>query len=153
MRLTRKTEWLLVAALVVYTVFIPGSPRLRSVIGSPVGTAASLLGIYLLAKRVSTPLALVALVAVVRTSSAVLREHQTDMGNCHCAQPGFTFDSTKNMCTKTGSTEEYEAICCADVQIWNDRELKCTTKPGPEGAFTEPLVMTTKTKPMPATAV
>lgn len=148
MRLTRKTEWLLVAALVVYTVFVPGSPALRSAVGSPVGTAVSLLAIYLLAKQVSTPLALVALVAVVRTSSAVLREHQTDMGNCNCAQPGFTFDSTKSMCTKTGSTEEYEPVCCSAVQIWNDRTLKCTTKPGPEGALTEPLVKPPKPLPI-----
>ena len=140
MRLTRKTEWLLVAALIVYTVFIPGSPRLRSVIGSPVGTAASLLGIYLLAKRLSTPLALVALVAVVRTSSAVIREHATNDGDCHCKKPGFTYDSGTQKCKDPEGTLQEEPVCCTSVQIWNDRELKCTTRPGPGGSMTEPLV-------------
>jgi hypothetical protein len=142
MRLAQTTEWMLVAGLIVYTVFLPGLPAVRRVVGSPLGTAGSLLGVYLLAKKVSVPLALVALVAVARSSSSVLREHATNsMGDCHCTKLGFTYDKTAQKCTKAGETTTYEPVCCADTQIWNDRTEKCTVRPGPEGALTGPLLM------------
>lgn len=141
MRLPQTTEWILVAGLIVYTVFLPSLPAVRRVVGSPLGTAGSLLGVYLLAKKVSVPLALVALVAVARSSSSVLREHATNaMGDCHCAKGGFTYDEASQKCKGGDGATTMEPVCCTGVQIWNDRTLTCTTRPGPGGSMTEPLL-------------
>jgi hypothetical protein len=79
-----------------------------------------------------------ALVLVVVLSTT--REGMESMGDCHCKQPGFTYDTTKKLCTLPGDTTTYQPVCCADVQIWNDRTQSCTTRPGPGGSLTEPLM-------------
>ena len=130
MRLAQTTEWMLVAALIVYTVFLPGLPAVRRVVGSPLGTAGSVLGLYLLAKKVSVPLALVAFVALARSSSAVLREHMNT--DCGCSDPTYTYDSGLKRCVR-GVNEVTSPTCCGIGQVWDGLQSKCTSSLRTEG--------------------
>ena len=99
MRLPQNTEYAIVGALIVYTVFLPSFPIVRQLLSSSVGVAAGIALVYWVAKTVSVPLALVVLVAVIRSSSAVIREHM----DCTECPEGYTFDSASKMCSKEGS--------------------------------------------------
>lgn len=101
MRLPQNTEYAVVGALIVYTVFLPSIPVVRQLLSSSVGVAAGIALVYWVAKTVSVPLALVVLVAVVRSSSAVIREHL----DCSECPSGYTFDSNSKACKKQGATD------------------------------------------------
>jgi len=100
MRISSNTEYAIVGALIVYTVFLPSFPIIRQLLGSSVGVAAGIALVYWVAKTISVPLSLVVLVAVIRSSSAVIREHM----DCSDCPEGYTFDSGSKMCKKEGST-------------------------------------------------
>jgi hypothetical protein len=100
MRISLNTEYAIVGALIVYTVFLPSIPIVRQLLSSSVGVAAGIALVYWVAKTVSIPLALVVLVAVIRSSSAILREHMTDCTDCPAE---YTYDDAKKMCTKEGA--------------------------------------------------
>ena len=99
MRLSQNTEYAVVGALIVYTVFLPSFPFVRQLFSSSIGVAAGIALVYWVAKTVSVPLALVVLVAVVRSSSAVLREHM----ECTDCPDGYTFKDGK--CKKEGAAD------------------------------------------------
>ena len=101
MRLSPNTELAVVGALIVYTVFFPAFPIVRQFVGSSVGTAAGIALVYWVAKTVSVPLALVVLVALIRSSSAVTREHL----DCSECPAGYSFDSNSKACKKEGATD------------------------------------------------
>jgi hypothetical protein len=88
--------------LIVYTVFLPSFPVVRQLFSSSIGVAAGIALVYWVAKTVGVPLALVVLVAVVRSSSAVLREHM-EMDCTECPE-GYTLGSNK-MCKKEGAAD------------------------------------------------
>jgi hypothetical protein len=100
MRLSQNTEYAVVGALIVYTVFLPSIPLVRQLLSSSVGVAAGIALVYWVAKTISLPLSLVVLIAVIRSSSAVLREHMTDCKDCPA---DYTFDEDKKLCTKEGA--------------------------------------------------
>ena len=101
MRLPQNTEYAIVGALIVYSVFMPSFGIVRQLFSSSVGVAAGIALVYWVAKTVSVPLALVVLVAVVRSSAAVLREHL----DCTECPPSYSFDSNSKMCKKEGATD------------------------------------------------
>jgi hypothetical protein len=101
MRLSQNTEYAVVGALILYSVFMPSFGFVRQLFSSSVGVAAGVALVYWVAKTVSVPLALVVLVAVVRSSSAVLREHM----DCTECPPGYSHDSASKMCKKEGATD------------------------------------------------
>ncbi len=101
MRLSQNTEYAVVGALIVYTVFLPSFPFVRQLLSSSVGVAAGIALVYWVAKTVSVPLSLVVLLAVIRSSSAVIREHM----ECTDCPEGYTLDSATKMCKKEGATD------------------------------------------------
>lgn len=127
MRLSQNTEYAVVGALIVYSVFMPSFAIVRQLFSSSVGVALGVALVYWVAKTVSVPLALVVLVAVVRSSSAVLREHM----DCTECPPDFTYDEKSKMCKKDGAPD-VPPTCAAP---------KPTTTPTP---------MPTEAKPVPA---
>lgn len=141
MRLARNTEWAVVGALIVYTVFFPSFPIVRQIVSSPVGTALSIAGVYYVAKCISIPLAFVVLVALIRSSSAVTREHMASSVDCHCAEAGYTFDSASRQCKTTDKDDagnvkkEMAPLCCTPMQMWDAAKKECKTKPGPAGSL------------------
>jgi hypothetical protein len=124
MRLAQTTEWLLVAALIV-SPLIPGAAAVRRMLGSPLGTAVGLVGIYLLAKKVSIPLALVVLGVLSRPSI-----HETFATDCACTDPTYTYDSGTKLCTKgTGAdTKTASPVCCGLSQYWDPLQSKCASR-------------------------
>lgn len=110
MRVSQNTELAIVGALIVYTVFLPSIPMVRSLLSSSVGVAAGIALVYWVAKTVSLPLSLVVLVAVIRSSSAVIREHM----DCEeCPDSTWSFDGVTKMCKKQGSSELVPPTCGA----------------------------------------
>lgn len=101
MRVSQNTEYAIVGALIVYSVFMPSFSIVRQLFSSSVGVALGVALVYWVAKTVSVPLALVVLVAVVRSSSAILREHL----DCTECPPGYTFDTNSKACKKEGATD------------------------------------------------
>lgn len=112
MRISSNTEYAIVGALIVYTVFLPSFPIIRQLLGSTVGVAAGIALVYWVAKTVSVPLSLIVLVAVIRSSSAVIREHM----DCTECMEGYTFDSESKMCKKEGSTP-LPPICAPPTKL------------------------------------
>lgn len=112
MRIPLNTEYAIVGALIVYSVFLPSFPIVRQLLSSSVGVAAGIALVYWVAKNVSLPLSLVVLVAVIRSSSAVLREH---MDCTECPQ-GYTFDDATKMCKQEGATD-LPPICGAPTKL------------------------------------
>lgn len=123
MRLSQNTEYAVVAALIVYTVFLPSIPMVRQLLSSSVGVAAGIALVYWVAKTVSLPLSLVVLVAVIRSSGAVIREHM----DCTECPPDYTFDSAAKVCKKAGATD-VPPTCAAP------KSLDTTVKPTPPKA-------------------
>ncbi len=108
MRVSQNTELAIVGALIVYTVFLPSIPMVRSLLSSSVGVAAGIALVYWVAKTVSLPLSLVVLVAVIRSSSAVIREHM----DCEeCPDSTWSFDAVTKMCKKQGTSELMPPTC------------------------------------------
>jgi len=101
MRLSQNTEYAVVGGLILYSVFMPSFSFVRQLFSSSVGVAAGVALVYWVAKTISVPLALVVLVAVVRSSAAVLREHM----DCTECPPDYMFDDKTKMCKKEGATD------------------------------------------------
>ena len=101
MRISLNTEYAIVGALIVYTVFLPSIPIVRQLLSSTIGVAAGIALVYWVAKTVSVPLALVVLIAVIRSSSAILREHM----ECTDCPEGYMYDTGSKMCKKEGATD------------------------------------------------
>ena len=113
MRISSNTEYAIVGALIVYTVFLsPSLPAVRRFMSSTIGTAVALGAVYWVAKNVSVPLALVALAVVLRCSSGMIREFM----ECTDCPEGYTFDSESKMCKKEGSTP-LPPICGAPTKL------------------------------------
>lgn len=123
MRLSQNTEYAVVGALIVYSVFMPSFGIVRQLFSSSVGVAAGIALVYWVAKTVSVPLALVVLVAVVRSSAAVLREHL----DCTECPPDYKFDDKTKKCKKDGATD-VDPSCAAP------KGMDSTTPPPPTPA-------------------
>ena len=114
MRIPQNTEYAIVGALIVYTVFLPSLPIVRQLLSSSIGVAAGIALVYWVAKTVSVPLSLVVLVAVIRSSSAIIREHM----ECKDCPEGYTLDTSEGtpMCKKEGSAS-IPPICGAPTNM------------------------------------
>ena len=108
MRIPQNTEYAIVGALIVYTVFLPSLPIVRQLLSSTIGVAAGIALVYWVAKTVSVPWSLVVLVAVIRSSSAIIREHM----ECKDCPEGYNFDESAKMCKKEGAAD-LPPICSA----------------------------------------
>jgi hypothetical protein len=113
MRLSQNTEYAIVGALIVYTVFIsPSLPAVRRFMGSAIGTVVGLGAVYWVAKNVSVCLALIVLAVVLRCSSGMVREGMEDCMDC---PDDYTYDEGKKMCTKEGAAS-LPPICPPSVK-------------------------------------
>lgn len=102
MRLSQNTEYAVVGALIVYTVFIsPSLAPVRMFMSSTIGIAVGLGAVYWVAKTVSVPLALVVLAVVLRCSSGMVREFM----DCTECPPDYKYDEKSKMCKKEGATD------------------------------------------------
>jgi hypothetical protein len=76
MRISQKTEWALIAGLILYMAFMSGFQPVRELLGSGVGKAIGLAAVVATWKYVSPIVAILLSIEFVRV--AILREHATN---------------------------------------------------------------------------
>lgn len=76
MRISQKTEWALIAAVIAYMAFMSGFQPVRELLGSSVGKAIGLAAVVATWKYISPIVAILLSIEFVRV--AVLREHATN---------------------------------------------------------------------------
>ena len=145
MMLTGRNEWIAIGILILYIALVPCPYAMKEFLATPVGKAVAL-GVVIYAwKYVSAPVAILLLVAFLRSGS--LREYLDETGvspdnNYKCAD-GFAYSTEKKTCTKGDETKEPE--CTDSTMMWSAAEGKCVAKPaeqpkatsgGPEGGST-----------------
>lgn len=140
MKLTGKTEWLVIAALILYIAFTPGIPMVRDFLSTAVGKAVGLGAIVWTWKNVSEPVALLLLVSFLRCAG--MREGMENPEPVmHCPAP-FTLAADKTCKDSKGNPGPAPAVCMGG-QTWDG--TKCVS---PAETSTAPP-MTTPTAPPP----
>ncbi len=129
MRISQKTEWILIAALIAYIAFTPGLAVVRQLLSTNVGKAVGLAAVVAVWKHVSPIVALLLTVSLVRCAS--MREYMengstappTASGpppNTYCPD-NHSFDNGQCKNTTTGQT--IPATVCLTGQTWDG--VKC----------------------------
>lgn len=129
MRISQKTEWILIAALIAYIAFTPGFQVVRDFLSTSVGKAVGLAAVVAVWKHVSPIVALLLTVSLVRCAS--MREYMengstappTASGpppNTYCPD-NHSFDNGQCKNTTTGQT--IPATVCLTGQTWDG--VKC----------------------------
>lgn len=139
MRLSQNTEYAIVGALIVYTVFLPSVPIVRRLLSSSVGVALGIALVYYVSKYVSLPLAFVVLIAVIRSSSAVIREHL----DCTTCPSGYTYDINATSCKKPGATDV--PASCAMPTSTMDTAMPATSRSAEENPMESAQPMSSPT--------
>ena len=88
MRISQKTEWALIAAVIAYMAFMSGFQPVRELLGSSVGKAVGLAAVVATWKYVSPIVAILLSIEFVRV--AVLREHATTQSGASGATSSTT---------------------------------------------------------------
>lgn len=133
--LTGRNEWLAIGALILYIAFVPTPSAIKDLLATPVGKAAALAGIVYAWKYVSCPVAVLLLVAFLRSGS--VREYlegETGMTPPTAPTPstdfkcpeGFTYVAEKKMCMKENESKTPE---CTDASMmWDSTVAACVSK-------------------------
>lgn len=139
MSLSPRNEWIVVGALIVYIAFVPSFPFVQDILGSSIGKAIGLASVIYVWKMISEPIALLLLVAILR--SGAIREYADDASMkptapalaCNC-EAGFEMDEKTMMCKKGNETKA--SICCQETEEWDVEANRCILKggdPAPSG--------------------
>jgi hypothetical protein len=126
MKLSQKTEWLLVGVLIVYIAFLQPLPVLQDMMATSIGKAAALAGVVYVWKYVSAIVALLLAVAVMRCMSMgrVWEMFSGAETSCVCEQPEtFMWDPTTKKCMdKDGKEGPVKSCVCASGYAWDGGE-------------------------------
>lgn len=148
MTLTGRNEWIVIGALILWIAFVPCPYQMKQFFASPIGKVLALGGVIYVWKFVSMPVAVLLLVAFLR--SGAIREYlegETGMvpptaalsvNNYSCPSE-YTYSPEKMMCAKGNETKN--PTCNDPSMIWESTIGKCVTKPttsggGPAGGST-----------------
>lgn len=111
MKLTRNTEYVLIAVLIAYIAFFPRMQGVVQLLSTPVGKALALAGIVYVWKCVSAIAALLLVVAYVRCTSGVyVWEGMSNPAKCVCPD-GFNYSAATGQC-KNPAGDTKDAISC-----------------------------------------
>lgn len=145
--LTGRNEWIAIAALIVYIAFVPCPYQMKQFFSSPIGKIIALGSVIYAWKFVSVPVALLLLVAFLR--SGAIREYlegetgmtpptapvSTTASNEFSCPSEFTYVAEKMMCMKGNESKNPE--CNDSSMTWDSTVGKCVSKPttnsGPPG--------------------
>lgn len=146
--LTGRNEWLAIGALILYIAFVPCPYWMKEFFASPIGKVIALGAVIYAWKYVSYPVAILLLVAFLRSGS--LREYiETETGMTPPAVPTattstddytcpseYTYVAEKKMCMK--GNESKNPTCTNSSMEWDVMVGKCVSKPttssgGPSG--------------------
>lgn len=125
MKLSQKTEWIVVGVLIVYIAFFQPLPVLRDMMATPVGKAVALAGVVYVWKYVSAVVALLLAVAVVRCMSMgrVWEMFSGAETSCTCEGTGYTWDAASKKCKdKDGKEGTVKSCVCASGYAWDGGE-------------------------------
>lgn len=141
--LTGRNEWIAIAALILYIAFVPCPYQMKQFFGTPIGKVVALGAFVYAWKYVSCPVAILLLVAFMRSGS--LREFlegetgmtpPTSVTNFKCADE-FIYSADKKMCTK--GTESRPPTCTDATMTWHAEtgECKSTSTAGAAAAVAD----------------
>ena len=146
MMLTGRNEWIAIGVLIVWIAFVPSPYPLKEFLSSPIGKVIALGTIIYAWKYVSCSVAVLLLVAFLR--SGAVREYlepttgvtppptATISTNDYTCPSEYTYSAEKMMCAKGNETKN---PTCNDASMtWDSTVGKCVTKPttgagGPPG--------------------
>jgi hypothetical protein len=143
MMLTGRNEWIAIGALILYIAFVPCPYWMKQFFASPAGKAIAL-GVVIYAwKYVSCPVAILLLVAFLR--SGAIREYlegQTGMtppsaptastaANDYTCPSEYTYVAEKMMCMKGNESKNPEFKDAS--MTWDSTVGKCVSKPTTSG--------------------
>lgn len=145
MMLTGRNEWIAIAALILYIAFVPCPYEMKQFFASPIGKVVALGTVVYVWKYVSCPVAILLLVAFLRSGS--LREYleaetgvtPPAMSTDYKCPDEFMYSADKKMCTK--GTETATPMCNDATMTWDATEGKCkssttSSNGGPAGGTT-----------------
>jgi len=145
MKLTRNTEWALIAALIVYIAFTPGFRVVKDILATPLGKAAALAAIVYVWKFVSPIVAILLTVSFLRCAKWNVWEMFSGAEvACTCENSAAIWDSQSNTCRDAaGNVAGLVKTCtCANGYAWD----------GGEKGKKECIPVTTNQPPVPPPA-
>ena len=125
MKLTRNTEWAIIAALIAYLAFTPGLQALKDLLASPVAKAAALAAIVYVWKYISPVIALLLIIGFLRcTTGAVWEMFSGAETTCTCENSSATWDATSKTCKDAtgGDAGAVKSCVCANGYAWDGGE-------------------------------
>lgn len=154
MRISQKTEWILIAVLIAYIAFTPGLPAVRQLLGTDVGKAVGLAAIVATWKYVSPVVALLLTVSLVRCAS--MREGMESGSttppatsstppNTYCPE-NYSFDN--GQCKNKTNDQTIPATVCLEGQTWDGTKCQGSSAASapPPTATPPPTTSSTTTK-------
>ena len=133
--LTGRNEWIAIGALILWVAFVPCPYAMKEFFGSPVGKALALAAVIYAWKYVSEPVAVLLLVAFLR--SGAVREFADDPSmipamasdsEFKCPDE-YMFDTSSKQCKKGSETRIPE--CSDPSKTWNLERGVCVSKSSP----------------------
>jgi hypothetical protein len=139
MMLTGRNEWIAIGALILYIAFVPCPYWMKQFFASPIGKALALGAVIYAWKYVSCPVAILLLVAFLR--SGAIREYlepetgltppeaptSATAANDYSCASGYTYVAEKMMCMKGNESKNPD---CNDASMtWDSMVGKCVSKP------------------------
>ena len=125
MKLTRNTEWAIIAALIAYIAFTPGVQAIKDLLAKPIGKAVALAAIVAVWKFVSPIIAILLTISFVRCATWNVWEMFSGAEvACTCESPDATWDTQAKVCkTSTGTPSGGVKTCtCANGYSWDGGE-------------------------------
>lgn len=122
MKLTRKTEWALIAALILYIAFIPRVQFVRDILATGLGKAAALVAIVYVWKYVSATIALLLTIAFLRCARWNVWEMFSGAEvACTCENSAAIWDAQSKTCKDAvGNPAGAVKTCtCANGYAWD----------------------------------
>jgi len=148
MRISQKTEWVLIAVLVAYIAFTPGVQAVRDLLSTGVGKAVYLAAVVAAWKFVSPLVAILLVVNFVRCASmreyaddASMKPSTTPPPNTYCPTD-YTYENGQ---CKGSAGQSVPATVCMAGQTWDGNKCVGSTAPPPT-ASPPPSVSSTTTK-------
>jgi hypothetical protein len=144
MKLSSRTEWIVVGVLIVYIAFVQPIPMLRDALATSVGKAVGLAAIVYVWKYVSAVVAILLAIAFVRCAKTPVWEMFSGAEtSCECEMPEeYMWDVAIKKCrNKDGKEGAVKSCVCAAGYAWDG---------GAKGKK-ECIPVTTTQPPVPAT--
>jgi hypothetical protein len=125
MKLTRNTEWAVIAALIVYIAFTPGMQVVKDILATPLGKAAVLATIVYVWKFVSPIIAILLTISFMRCAKWNVWEGFSGAETaCTCENSAAIWDSQSKTCKDaTGNAAGAVKTCtCTNGYAWDGGE-------------------------------